>query len=131
MKGIIPNLERRYKETDSVTVREELAKYLNSQICPECAGTRLRREARHVRVGGQAIYEINALPLKEAKAFFDQVNLTGHKHAIAEKIIKEISSRIFSSTMSGWITCRWIAPLTPSPVENPSVSGLPARSDQV
>jgi excinuclease ABC subunit A len=93
-EGIIPNLERRYKETDSVAVREELAKYLNSQLCPECAGTRLRREARHVRVGGQAIYEINALPLKEAKTFFDQVTLTGHKQAIAEKIIKEICSRI-------------------------------------
>ncbi|SEA38352.1 Excinuclease ABC subunit A [Nitrosospira multiformis] len=93
-EGIIPNLERRYKETDSVTVREELAKYLNSQLCPECAGTRLRREARHVHVGGMAIYEINALPLKEAKVFFDQVTLTGHKLAIAEKIIKEISSRI-------------------------------------
>ncbi|HEV7929845.1 MAG TPA: excinuclease ABC subunit UvrA, partial [Nitrosospira sp.] len=93
-EGIIPNLERRYKETDSVAVREELAKYLNSQLCPECAGTRLRREARHVRVGGQAIYEINALPLKEAKTFFDQVTLTGHKHAIAEKIVKEICSRI-------------------------------------
>jgi excinuclease ABC subunit A len=93
-EGIVPNLERRYKETESVTVREELSKYLNSQICPECAGTRLRREARHVQVGGLAIYEINALPLKEAKAFFDQVKLTGHKLAIAEKIIKEISSRI-------------------------------------
>ena len=93
-EGIIPNLERRYKETESVAVREELAKYLNSQMCPECAGTRLRREARNVRVGGQAIYEINALPLKEAKAFFEQVELTGHKLAIAEKIVKEISSRI-------------------------------------
>lgn len=93
-EGIIPNLERRYKETDSVAVREELAKYLNSQVCPECTGTRLRREARHVHVGGMAIYEINALPLKEAKFFFDQVTLTGHKLAIAEKIIKEISSRI-------------------------------------
>jgi len=93
-EGIIPNLERRYKETESVTVREELAKYLNSQICPECAGTRLRREARNVRVGGLAIYEINALPLKEAKAFFDKVKLTGQKFAIAEKIIREIASRI-------------------------------------
>ncbi|SOD42618.1 excinuclease ABC subunit UvrA [Nitrosovibrio sp. Nv4] len=93
-EGIVPNLERRYKETESLAVREELSKYLNSQACPECAGTRLRREARHVRVGGQAIYEINALPLKEAKAFFDQVTLTGHKFAIAEKIVKEISSRI-------------------------------------
>ncbi len=93
-EGIVPNLERRYKETDSQAVREELAKYLNSMLCPECAGTRLRKEARHVRVGGQAIYEINALPLKQAKMFFDQVQLSGHKHAIAERIIKEISSRI-------------------------------------
>ncbi|MEO5655407.1 MAG: excinuclease ABC subunit UvrA, partial [Nitrosospira sp.] len=93
-EGIIPNLERRYKETESLAVREELAKYLNSQTCPECGGTRLRREARHVHVGGRAIYEVNALPLKEAKVFFDQVTLTGHKFAIAERIIKEISSRI-------------------------------------
>ncbi len=93
-EGIVPNLERRYRETESTTVREELAKHLNSQLCPECGGTRLRREARHVRVAGLAIYEISALALKEAKAFFDEVTLTGHKLAIAEKIIKEISSRI-------------------------------------
>ncbi len=93
-EGIVPNLERRYKETDSQAVREELAKYLNSMTCPECAGTRLRKEARHVRVGGQAIYEINALPLKQARIFFGQVQLSGHKHAIAERIVKEISSRI-------------------------------------
>jgi excinuclease ABC subunit A len=93
-EGIIPNLERRYKETESQAVREELAKYLNSQTCPECAGTRLRREARHVRVGGQAIFEINALPLKQAMVFFDQVELTGQKYAIAERIVREISSRM-------------------------------------
>ena len=93
-EGIVPNLERRHKETDSQAVREELAKYLNSMTCPECTGTRLRKEARHVRIGGQAIYEINALPLKQAKIFFDQLQLTGHKHSIAERIVKEISSRI-------------------------------------
>jgi excinuclease ABC subunit A len=93
-EGIVPNLERRYKETDSQAVREELAKYLNSMTCPECTGTRLRKEARHVRIGGQAIYEINSLPLKQAKIFFDQLHLTGHKHSIAERIVKEISSRI-------------------------------------
>jgi excinuclease ABC subunit A len=58
-EGIIPNLERRYRETDSIMVREELAKYLNSKPCPECDGTRLRREARHVKVGGRAIFEIS------------------------------------------------------------------------
>ena len=93
-EGVIPSLKRRYKETDSLTVREELAKYLNSQICPKCEGARLCQEARHVKVGGQAIYEVNALPLKQARIFFNQMKLTGHKHAIAERIIKEISSRL-------------------------------------
>ena len=93
-EGIIPNLTRRYKETESQAVREELAKYLNAQTCPECNGTRLCREARHVLVNERAIYEINALPLKQAKAFFDEMKLAGHKQSIAERIIKEISSRL-------------------------------------
>src|ERR1700687_2649087 len=69
-EGIIPNLERRYRETDSIMVREELAKYLNSKPCPECEGTRLKREARHVKVGNgsqaRAIFEVSALPLRGA-----------------------------------------------------------------
>jgi len=93
-EGIIPNLTRRYKETESQTVREELAKYLNAQICPECQGTRLCQSARHVHVGGQAIYQISALPLKKAKYFFDHIELSGHKQSIADRIIKEISSRL-------------------------------------
>jgi excinuclease ABC subunit A len=93
-EGVVPSLKRRYKETDSLAVREELAKYLNSQTCPECEGTRLCREARHVKVEGKAIYEINALPLKQARNYFDQMKLTGHKRSIAERIIKEISSRL-------------------------------------
>ena len=93
-EGVIPSLKRRYKETDSLAVREELAKYLNSQTCPKCEGTRLCREARHVKVGGQAIYEINSLPLKQARNFFNQMKLTGHKRSIAERIVKEISSRL-------------------------------------
>lgn len=93
-EGIIPNLTRRYKETESQTVREELAKYLNAQVCPECQGTRLCQSARHVHVGGQAIYQISALPLKKAKYFFDHIQLSGHKQSIADRIIKEISSRL-------------------------------------
>jgi excinuclease ABC subunit A len=93
-EGIIPNLTRRYKETESQTVREELAKYLNAQTCPECQGTRLCQAARHVHVAGQAIYEISAFPLKKAQLFFDQIQLSGHKQSIAERIIKEISSRL-------------------------------------
>lgn len=93
-EGIIPNLTRRYKETDSQTVREELAKYLNAQVCPECQGTRLCQSARHIQVAGQAIYQISALPLKKAQHFFDHIELSGQKKSIADRIIKEISSRL-------------------------------------
>ena len=93
-EGIIPNLDRRYKETDSVAVREELAKYLNTQACPECKGTRLRREARSVRVGGRTIYEVSALPLRQATRFFDSIELSGSKLAIAERIVGEIGKRL-------------------------------------
>ena len=93
-EGIIPNLERRYRETDSIVVREELAKYLNSQPCPECGGTRLRREARSVRVAGKTIYELSALPLKQASQFFETVVLDGTKQAIADKIVNEIINRL-------------------------------------
>ncbi len=93
-EGILNNLQRRYHETDSSTVREELAKYLNSQACPDCSGTRLRREARHVKVGGSNIHEICEIPLKQALTFFETLTLTGQKLAIADKIVKEISSRL-------------------------------------
>jgi len=93
-EGILNNLQRRYHETDSSTVREELAKYLNSQACPDCSGTRLRREARHVKVGGRNIHEVCEIPLKQALTFFETLTLTGQKLAIADKIVKEISSRL-------------------------------------
>jgi excinuclease ABC subunit A len=97
-EGIIPNLERRYRETDSLMVREELSKYLNNKPCPECHGTRLRREARHVFVGTEehkrAIFEVSALPLKLAGEFFSTLQLGGNRQAIAEKIISEIVSRL-------------------------------------
>jgi excinuclease ABC subunit A len=93
-EGILNNLKRRYHETDSQTVREELAKYLNSQSCPDCAGTRLRKEARHVKVGNKNIHEVCQVPLKLALIFFDTLELTGSKLAIADKIVKEISNRL-------------------------------------
>ena len=93
-EGIVNNLERRYQETTSPAVREELAKYLNTCVCPECKGTRLRLEARNVRIAEHAIYELSALPLKHALHFFQQVKLPGHKHAIAERILQEIASRL-------------------------------------
>ncbi|MFJ5446869.1 excinuclease ABC subunit UvrA [Methylobacillus methanolivorans] len=93
-EGILNNLQRRYHETDSITVREELSKYLNSQACPDCGGTRLRREARHVKVGGKNIHEVCEAPLRQALHFFDHIELTGQKFAIADKIVQEISSRL-------------------------------------
>jgi len=97
-EGIVANFERRYRETDSMTVREELARYQNMRSCPDCSGTRLRREARFVKVGdgqqARAIYEISALPLREAKDYFESLELKGAKKEIADKIVKEIGSRL-------------------------------------
>jgi len=93
-EGILNNLERRYHETDSMTVREELAKYLNSKPCPECFGTRLRIEARHVKIGSRTIHEVCETPLKHALAFFQSLQLSGQKLAIADKIVKEICNRL-------------------------------------
>jgi excinuclease ABC subunit A len=93
-EGVIPNLERRYRETDSIVVREELAKYLNTRACPDCKGTRLRREARHVTIAGRAIFELSALTLAQASRFFETLALSGNRQAIAEKIVKEILTRI-------------------------------------
>ncbi len=93
-EGIVPNLERRYRETDSVAVKEELAKYLNTRECPECAGSRLRLEARSVRVAGRTIHEVSTMPLKDAQPFFERLALPGNRQAIAEKILREIANRI-------------------------------------
>ena len=97
-EGIIPNLERRYRETDSVAVREELAKYQNNQACPACEGTRLRREARFVRIGAdgdaRGIYEISGWPLRDALGYFQTLRLEGSKREIADKVIKEIVARL-------------------------------------
>ena len=93
-EGIINNLERRYKETDSVAVREELAKYLNTRPCPECEGTRLRSEARHVLIGGRNLPQLNALSLIAARDFFNLLALEGQRAQVAEKIVREITARL-------------------------------------
>jgi excinuclease ABC subunit A len=93
-EGIIHNLERRYKETDSVAVRDELAKYLNTQSCPECEGTRLRREARHVLLGGRNLPQVSALPLIAARDFFNLLALDGQRARVAEKIVREVTARL-------------------------------------
>lgn len=93
-EGIIPNLERRYRETDSSTVREELAKYVSDTVCPDCQGARLRKEARYVQVGERTLYEISRLPLRECRDYFEHLKLEGHRAQVAEKILKEITARL-------------------------------------
>ncbi|MDO4640846.1 MAG: excinuclease ABC subunit UvrA [Neisseria sp.] len=93
-EGIIPNLERRYRETDSATVREELAQYQSHRACPSCGGARLRKEARYVYIGKQPLHQISAIPLKQALEFFEKLELDGNKKQIAEKILKEITERL-------------------------------------
>jgi excinuclease ABC subunit A len=93
-EGVIPNLERRFRETDSAVVREELTKYRNTRDCPECGGARLRREARHVRVAGRPLHEIAGLALSESLAFFRGLELEGARAQVAARIVREIASRI-------------------------------------
>jgi excinuclease ABC subunit A len=93
-EGIVPSLERRYRETDSAVVREELAKLINRQPCPECGGARLRREARHVRLGEATLHELARWPLKQTLEFFKGLNLAGAKAQIAERIVREVANRL-------------------------------------
>ena len=97
-EGILPNLQRRYRETDSAVVREDLARLRGTQPCPTCAGTRLRTEARHVKVGegaqARAIFEVSHLTLHECFAYFDQLSLSGAKAEIADKVVREIRLRL-------------------------------------
>ena len=93
-EGVLPNLERRYRETESNMIREELARYLSEQPCPDCQGTRLNKAARNVFVADRSLPEINALPVGQALQFFEQLELSGSKGEIAGKIIKEIGDRL-------------------------------------
>ncbi len=97
-EGVVPNLQRRYRETDSMAVKEELAKFINEKECPSCHGARLRVEARFVKVGTgsqeRAIYQVAAKPLRQALEFFETLKLKGAKKAIADRIIKEIVARL-------------------------------------
>jgi len=93
-EGVIPNLERRYRETDSSTVREELAKYLSVQPCPDCEGTRLNVGARNVFIARRTIADITSESVANALQFFDELNLQGARGEIAAKIVKEIGDRL-------------------------------------
>ena len=93
-EGIIPNLERRYRETESAAVREELSKYISERPCPECAGARLNRSARNVFVAERPLHEIAVLPIDACLAFFEGLQLPGWRGEIATKIVKEIGERL-------------------------------------
>ena len=97
-EGIIPNMQRRYRETDSTLVREDLSRYRSTQPCTECGGSRLRREARHVKLGegpnARAIFEVSHSTLRDCFAYFNTLTLTGAKGDIAAKVVREISLRL-------------------------------------
>ncbi len=93
-EGVLPNLERRYRETESGAVREELTKFLNSQACPDCKGTRLNEAARHVFVSDRSLPEITSLSVGHAREFFKSLSLDGWRATVADKIVKEISERV-------------------------------------
>jgi len=93
-EGVLPNLERRYRETESGAVREELAKFLASHACPECEGTRLNRAARNVFINDHSLPEITRLSVGHVREFFDTMQLEGWRATIAEKVLKEISDRV-------------------------------------
>jgi excinuclease ABC subunit A len=91
---VLPNLDRRYKETESGAVREELTKYLNSQSCPDCKGTRLNRAARHVFIADRSLPELTGLSVGDTRALFQDMRLKGWRATIADKIVKEIGERL-------------------------------------
>ncbi|MFT7533977.1 MAG: excinuclease ABC subunit A, partial [Gammaproteobacteria bacterium] len=93
-EGVLPNMERRYRESDSNTIREELAKFRSTQKCEICSGSRLRTEARNVFIEKESISNVTAMAVGQTLAFFDALNLSGKRGAIAEKIVKEICDRL-------------------------------------
>ncbi|MGH1373303.1 MAG: excinuclease ABC subunit UvrA, partial [Cellvibrionaceae bacterium] len=92
-EGVINNMKRRYKETESQSVRDELGKYVSSQHCPECDGTRLRKDARNVFIDERTLPEITDLPVGDAFDYFSGLELTGAKGKVADKILKELRDR--------------------------------------
>jgi excinuclease ABC subunit A len=93
-EGVIPNMQRRFRETESMAVREELQKYMTTQSCPSCHGSRLKTEARHVLIAKKNLPDISNMPIDEALNFFNTLKLPGKRGKIAEKILREISSRL-------------------------------------
>ena len=92
-EGVIPNMDRRYRETESSSVRDELAKYVSTAACKACEGTRLCKDARSVYVDGRTLPSITSMPVGDAEAYFNALELTGRQGEIADKILKELRAR--------------------------------------
>ena len=93
-EGVIPNMQRRYQETESLAVREELAKYMSHKPCSECGGSRLRTEARNVFIADRPLHHVTQMPINVALEFFSRLKLKGKRAEIADKIIKDVSNRL-------------------------------------
>ena len=93
-EGVIPGLERRYRETDSEIIREEMEKYMNFRPCPGCQGARLRKESLFVRIGGLNIHEVTQKSIRKALSFFSGLSLSAREKEIARRILKEIAERL-------------------------------------
>ena len=100
-EGVVPNLERRYHETDSENVRENLERFMNVMPCPTCEGARLKKESLFVRIGGRSIREVTALSIVEAERYFSELELTAKEQEIARRILKEIRERLSFLTHVG------------------------------
>ena len=93
-EGVIPNMERRYRETESAHVREELARYMSSRPCPDCGGRRLNRHARSVYVAGRGLPELEGLPVADLRRFLEQASFDGYRREIAGRLVHEIVQRL-------------------------------------
>ena len=93
-EGVIPNLQRRYRESSSDDVREALARYINKIACPACSGSRLNRAARHIRIAGLSLPQVTAMPLRESKAWIQGLSLSKQQRVIADRVVEEISARL-------------------------------------
>ncbi|HIE75860.1 MAG TPA: excinuclease ABC subunit UvrA [Gammaproteobacteria bacterium] len=93
-EGVIPNMERRYRDSESNTIREELARYRNTQACDSCSGSRLRTQARNVFIGEQPIHHVTAMPIERSLAFFESLSLPGQQGEIATRIVREVGERL-------------------------------------
>ncbi|HXI10659.1 MAG TPA: excinuclease ABC subunit UvrA [Thermodesulfobacteriota bacterium] len=93
-EGVLKNLERRYRETDSEDVREDLERYMNSQPCPVCSGSRLKKEALFIKINNRSVWDVVRMPIKDSLEFFRDLKLSTVEHEIARRVLKEVSERL-------------------------------------